>query len=184
MRSNQKQTRQKAEAHKTTIAEERRARSGASSGSAWTAGATQRDDEPVDARSHFAVKVMLELFENQPKNLRGQSYYKLGAPGYRLYLNRASEVSELSRDPQLPQIEDLEVKYEGEGEWGRWNPLNDTRRIPNTVLTSFTVTCWSRANWKFTQNPYANETWYYHMNNRNHLKSLSYCLNSVLRHSL
>ena len=72
----------------------------------------------MDARSHFAAKVMHEVLGNQPKNLCGQSYYKLGVLSYRLYLNRASEVSELSLDPQL-QLEDVDVKYEGEGERGR-----------------------------------------------------------------
>jgi hypothetical protein len=73
----------------------------------------------MDALSHLAAKVMHEVLGNQPKNPRGQSYHMLGASSYNLYLNRASELSELSLDPQLPQRDDLEIKYEGEGERGR-----------------------------------------------------------------
>ena len=64
----------------------------------------------MDARSHFSSKIMHEVFGSHLRNLRGQSYYQLGASSYKLYLDRASELSELTLDPFLPQQESLEVK--------------------------------------------------------------------------
>jgi hypothetical protein len=156
--------------------------SGAEGRSARPSGATQKSDEPMDARSHFVARPTQEVLGNQVRDSRGRSYYQLGASSYKLYLDRASELSELILDPLLPQKENIEVKHEGEGESGYWTPLNDNKRTPGTVLKSFTVNCWSRAQSKCTQEPYVRESWHNQMTDRKHIKQLSYCLNLVLRH--
>jgi hypothetical protein len=95
-----------------------------------------------------------DLFKNLVVSAEGTPYFQVGAADYRTYLRRAEQMSEDVVDSGLPQLEDEEIKYEGEGQRGFWVALNssddDGERTQNTRLEGHTVTNWSVASWTFT----------------------------------
>ena len=58
-------------------------------------------------------------------------------------------------DVGLPQTEDEEIRYEGEGQIGYWVALNgrddEGGRYENTILEVHTATSWKFSLWKFTE---------------------------------
>ena len=108
-----------------------------------------RNQEAQDNKEACTVRTVLSLFNNLVVSATGVPHFKSGAVDYKTYLERGMQLGGEITDQGLPQTEEEEVRYEGEGRRGYWVALNEadehTGRKGYTSLEVHTVTNWSLA---------------------------------------
>ena len=132
------------------------------------------------------MQTVLSLFGEDIISATGAFHFQHGAVYHKTYIERAMQLGGEIIDCILPPALNEEVRYDGEGRIGHWVALNESDenggRRAHTSLEVHTVTNWNMASWKFTDELFRNWASGWSRWSPRDYQTMSYCLNTVLRH--